>query len=55
MKPYLIEDSAYPSQPYLLKNYKLANPAFHDEKRFDAYINMCKVIIEHAIGALKNW
>ena len=54
MKPYLIGDSAYPSRPYLLKNYKPTNPAFRDQKRFDASINTGRVVIEHAFGALKN-
>ena len=54
MKPYLIEDSTYPNRPYLLKNYKPTNPAFHDQKRFDAFINTGRVVIEHAFGALKN-
>ena len=30
VKPYLLGDSTYPSRPYLLKNYKLANPAFRN-------------------------
>ena len=54
MKPYLIGNSAYPSCPYLLKNYKPTNPVFRDQKRIDASINMGKVVIEHAFGALKN-
>ena len=54
VKPYLIGDSAYLSQPYLLKNYKPRNPAFRDQKRFDASINTGKVVIEHAFSALKN-
>ena len=54
VKPYLIGDSAYPSRPYLLKNFKPTNHAFRDEKKFDASINMGRVVIEHAFSALKN-
>ena len=54
MKPYLIGDSAYPNRPYLLKNYKPTNPAFRDQKRFDASINTGKIVIKHAFGTLKS-
>ena len=54
VKPYLIGDSTYPSRPYLLKNYKPANPAFRDQKRFDASINTGRVVIEHVFSVLKN-
>ena len=30
IRPYLISDSAYPSRPYLLRNFKLGNPAMVD-------------------------
>ena len=33
IRPYLIGDTAYPSRPYLLRNFKLGNPAMVDHNR----------------------
>ena len=33
IQPYLIGDTAYPSRPYLLCNFKLGNPAMVDHNR----------------------
>ena len=56
VRPYLLGDSAYPSCPYLLKNFKasITDPMFIGKKRFDESVNSDRVIIEHAFGALKN-
>ena len=32
--PYLIDDTTYPSRPYLLKNFKPKNPAMIDHIRY---------------------
>lgn len=56
VRPYLLGDSAYPSRPYLLKNFKasVTDPRFTDKKMFDESVNSGRVVIEHAFGALKN-
>ena len=33
-RPYLIGDTAYPSRLYMLRNYKLRNPAMVDQNRY---------------------
>ena len=54
VRSYLLGDSAHPSRPYPLKNFKLniTDPNFGDKRRFDEYINAGRV--ENAFGALKN-
>jgi hypothetical protein len=56
VRPYLLEDSAYPSRPYLLKIFKasVTDPRCNDKKMFDESVNSGRVVIEHAFGALKN-
>ena len=41
VRPYLLGDSVYPSQPYLLKNFKpsITDPNFGDKRRFDECVN----------------
>ena len=53
---YLLGDSAYPSCPYMLKNFKssITNPNFSDKRRFDECVNVERVVIENAFEALKN-
>jgi len=34
IRPYLIDDTAYPSWPYLLKNFKLGDPEMVDHNRY---------------------
>ena len=52
----MLGDSAYLSQPYLLKNFKpsITNPNFGDKRRFDECVNAERVVIENALRALKN-
>lgn len=54
IQPYLIGDTSYPSRPYMLKNYKPANPAMVDKMRFDSAVNGERVVIEQTFGSLKN-
>ena len=56
VRPYLLGDSTYPSRPYLLKNFKpsITDPNFGEKRRFDDCVNVGRVIIENAFGALKN-
>ena len=34
IRPYLIGETTYPSRPYMLRNYKLENPAMVDQNRY---------------------
>ena len=34
IRPYLIGNTTYPSQPYMLRNYKLKNPTMVDQNRY---------------------
>ena len=56
IQPYLLGDAAYPSRPYLLKNFKpsVNDPRFKDKKKFDESLNSGRVVIEQDFGALKN-
>ena len=54
IQPYLIGDTTYPSRPYMLKNYKPANPAMVNKMRFDSAVNGGRVAIEQTFGSLKN-
>lgn len=47
-------NTTYPSRPYMLKNYKLVNPAMVDKMRFDFVVNDGRVVIEQIFGSLKN-
>jgi hypothetical protein len=48
VKLYMIGDSAYPSRPYLLKNFKpsVTDPVFFDNRRFDQSMNSGRFVIE---------
>jgi len=39
IRPYLIGDTAYPSRPYMLKNFKLGNPDLVDHNRYVHFSN----------------
>ena len=54
VRPYLLEDSAYPIRPLLLKNFKPGNSDFRDQIRFDSSMNSDRVVIENAFAGLKN-
>jgi hypothetical protein len=38
IRPYLISDTTYPSRPYMIKNYKPADPTMVDKIKSFAYI-----------------
>lgn len=48
---HLIGDTTYPRRPYMLKNYKPANPAMVDEMGFDSAVNGGRVVIEQVFGS----
>jgi hypothetical protein len=54
VQPYLNGNFAYLNHSYILENFKPTNPTFHNMKRFSFSINLGKVVIEHAFGALEN-
>ena len=49
IQPYLIGDTTYPTRPYILKNFKPANPAMVDKMMFDSAENGGRVVIEQAL------
>jgi hypothetical protein len=53
IRPYLLEDSAYPIRLYLLKNFKLGNPIFNYQIGFYSSVNLGRVC-ENAFAALKS-
>ena len=51
---FLLADSAYPSNQYVIPAYKGKELLVHDNVDFNYYLAQSRVRIEHAIGILKG-
>ena len=52
MRPYLLADSGYPLQEYMLRNFKTPDDDA-DKIRFNTQMNVGCIVIENAFGYLK--
>jgi hypothetical protein len=52
--PFLIGDVTYSIRTYFKRNWKICNPIDVDKIRYGSNMNLTKVVIENAIGSLKN-